>query len=429
MPPLRALELVDELAPEPVLAYGSSGGRDLDLLARPDAELALREGLRAHGFIDLGRRLVRVGEHGSDVVELTPAADWRLASEELESLFAEASPIDGATLVVHPAPHHKLLILARSAIYERCPEDAIRVKSRRIVDSDPNAFELARKHSGGWAAGRALGVVERAARGGGAGRLTRARAAASRVRADGSGIPASLGEAVRVLRPRLFKRGTLITVSGLDGSGKSSLAVALRDLARDLDVEATVVWSSLSQHPRWLHALADLVRGILLRSRRGAQPGDGDRSPNTQKHQAAELRRRSHALTLVWSTIVTARLALALARVTWPRLLRGETVICDRYTLDSIVQLRYQYGSDHDYRLQRALLRLLTPDPELAYFLDLPPEVASGRKNDFSVAENRIRAELYRAGYEELGLERLDSELSPGELLKRVAPALFRAID
>ena len=77
---MSVVDTADSLASGPVLVFGSlpPEGRDLDLLVRPAEERALAEGLGREGFVRDGRLFARFRDCSAEVVELVPAADWRL---------------------------------------------------------------------------------------------------------------------------------------------------------------------------------------------------------------------------------------------------------------------------------------------------------------------------------------------------------------
>jgi thymidylate kinase len=69
-------------------------------------------------------------------------------------------------------------------------------------------------------------------------------------------------------------------------------------------------------------------------------------------------------------------------QVAWP-LLRGHVVIGDRYLQDALVELAVLTGRTHVTQAWPAkLARVLTPRPDLAYWLDLPTGEALRRKPD-----------------------------------------------
>src|SRR5438034_3251110 len=140
-------ESIDRLVGAPVLVFGSPppGGRDLDLLARPDEERVLAEWLAGQGFLERGGEWVRFRECRVASLDLAPLSTWGLPEAAASALFEEARAIPGFERLVRPAPRHLLLILAR-----RLAEGDGRMPykhRKRIVDAlaeDPSAWEGAR---------------------------------------------------------------------------------------------------------------------------------------------------------------------------------------------------------------------------------------------------------------------------------------------
>jgi len=103
-------------------------------------------------------------------------------------------------------------------------------------------------------------------------------------------------------------------------------------------------------------------------------------------------------------------------------------VIYDRYALDSIVYLRHRWGHGRAFRLESALIRRLARRPDCAFFLDLPPEVAYARKQDFPIDNLRERAALYHELHQRLGVERLDGERPREELCADIARTVWERL-
>jgi thymidylate kinase len=218
-------------------------------------------------------------------------------------------------------------------------------------------------------------------------------------------------------------------VSGLDGSGKSTQAEGLARSLQALGYPTVVTWTSLLSSPA-LNVLAAPAR-LLVRLRSGSNDPGPTAEPEPRDERASPasaLRTRSATLTLGWTLVVTLLNAWSHNRATRAHLARGRVVICDRYLLDSFVQLRDRYGSDRRWRLHRLLLRVLSPRPLRAYFLDLDPDLAYGRRADYSLDRTRRRAGFYRAEHAALGVRRLDATRPPAELCAEIADDVWAAL-
>jgi len=229
-----------------------------------------------------------------------------------------------------------------------------------------------------------------------------------------------------LLRSLLPHRGALISLSGLDGAGKSRQANALAETLDRLGYEVRVEWMSVAP-PRWLDRVGRLAKATIrpLASRARSRSAATD-SP--QPDPARELRRRSPALTFMWAWAVSLRFGLRGALALRAHMLRGRVVICDRYVLDAWTYLRYHYGVTPSVRPHLRLLRLLCPTPRKAFLLDVAPDVASSRKDDFSPSENAQRAAFYEERRHELRAERLDGMRPVEEVCAEVAAATWTAL-
>lgn len=435
--------LVDGAAGEPALVYGSlpPAGRDLDLLVRPRELGRLRAALLAAGLAERGRQLVRFGCGAAYSVELEPAEAWKLPAAELQELFDRSSPLSGFAHLRQPAPHHRLLILAFIVLGgERRPQlsQGRRERIAAAVADQPRAWELAGERAAAWGDPAALARLRDA---------YEHRAGAARAPSQAPRRHRRVG------RPR---RGALVALSGIDGAGKSFQAQALGAALRDLGHETVVVWLPLGQN-RSLDRIARPVKRLLARrvvappggaadgpgasgaragalvrepAADGARAGALVREPGAGGARAGALvRERSPAVNSGWAVVVALANALTHLRHSAPHLLAGRVVVFDRYVLDSVVRLHFSYGRDRPFTLQRRLIRLLSPRPLCAFFLDISAETSLARKEDrWRAEELRAHVELYRRELPRSGVRRLDGERPAAELAAEIAEAVWRAL-
>ena len=179
----------------------------------------------------------------------------------------------------------------------------------------------------------------------------------------------------------------LITFSGLDGAGKSTLIEWLRtELERRARRVAVFHMNDHVGVYAYLRAIRD-----RLRPRRAAPatpPGD----PATPAPLLVTVRNA-----LIWNKSLRRLLyPLDLVVFWFYRLyvekLRGRVLIMDRYFYDSLVDVSNGRGT----RWVRFLARI-TPTPDLAVFLDITPEESFARKGEYSVEYLRARWHHYRA--------------------------------
>ena len=422
---------VDEQLAGPVLVFGSPPpeGRDLDLLVRPEEEAVLAGWLRDQGFVEHGGEWVRFRDCSVESLDLVPVAQWSLPPDAVARLFDEARPIDGFRWLVRPAPRHLLVMLAQRAAESNgllAGKKAARLE--RALAEDPQAWHGAAVEAPSWRATRALAALRAAHEKG------RPLSHAERAAALAEG-PYAAGRSPRRARARAWREvlrrrrvdPLLISFSGLDGAGKSSQATALAETLQRLGLDAEIQWTRLEWttlwENHWLGVLAWPVRWGLrvasgARSLGRSESGGGDQT----RFEAAAVRERSDLISQVWVTVVALAHAAAQRRATRRPLRRGTIVVCDRYTLDAAVQLRFLYGESRPYRFQIDLMARLSPRPARAYLVDVPAEVAYGRKAEqFSLTDLTRQAELYRVEADRLGVRRLDGGRPREELCEEVA--------
>lgn len=419
-------EFLDGVAQRPVLVFGSlpPGGRDLDVLVRDSDLPALGAALAEAGFESHRDEWVRFSGCGVQALDLVPVSDWDLDDAEADRLFDEASTLEGFSRLARPSPPDELLILARRLGDRPSPlSGRHRARIEAALEGDPSAWTAARSRARGWGAGGALSALERSYAG-----------------APGDVTPsidsALLGRLRRPGLPWRRRRGAIVALSGIDGSGKSTQAEALAAALRDLGHDAVVEWSRITydSNLRVIARPAKFVLGAVtrLRGKPLAAPTDdpSTRPPKRPEDAAARaLRARYPVLNRLWAAVVATVHAAGQRRVLTSHMREGRVVVRDRYVLDSAVQLRQLYGHRHGVDFAIRLVEWICPQPSVSFWLDVPAEVAYARKpEEFSVEQLAARRPLYEAELERLGVTRLDGARPMEELCAEIARESWRSL-
>jgi thymidylate kinase len=438
---MTLVQQIDAAVEDRVLAFSPlpPEGRDVDLLVRPREEKAVGELLVREGFLGEGWERVRFRGCSAEAVDLVPAASLGLPADELERLFSEAWELDGLERVMRPAPHHFLLLLARfTAEGDGSLPEKRRVRIERALAEDAEAWDVAAERARAWSGVAALAALREAYEsGGGVSRSARAEANAERLAALGWPRHRARLRAWRDVVAARRPHGRLISLSGLDGAGKTSQAEALRDALEQLGFETAITWTRLEWttlwENRWLGVVGWPVRAALgLAGRVGggrSRDGRGTSGEAPAAITPAAVRERSEVVSQVWVTVIALAHASAQRRATRGLLAAGRVLVCDRYTLDAAVQLRFRYGEHRRFRLQTWLLHRVSPRPLLAYFVDVPAETAWRRKPeqyDPAALERQMR--LYRETCETLGARRVDGERPREQLCAELAEEAWRTL-
>jgi len=182
----------------------------------------------------------------------------------------------------------------------------------------------------------------------------------------------------------------LITFSGLDGAGKSTLIDYVQSvfLGRQRRVAVLRLNDELGVYA-YLRMLRD-----RLRNKPTPMLAPGVPDPRAQKRLTGFWSRlRTH---LIWNPVLRRVLypldvLIFLAYRAYHEWFRGQIVIMDRYFYDTLVDL-----TPSTPRLWNRVLQTLTPRPTIPVWLDISPEESFRRKGEFSVEYLRRRQTAYQ---------------------------------
>ena len=404
--------LLDAALAERVLVFGSlpPGGRDLDLLVPSGKQDEIWTELRGLGFVEIGGSAVLFRDCTAYDVGLETTGSWGLSKDAAERLFSQARDIPGYRNLMRPSAAHSLLILARR-VRKGAALDA--KKLERVagwLSEDPLAWSSAEREAPAWGLAEDLGQLRRAVQG----------SATPDAVTAGAVLRRRAGTIVRKVTGRA--PGGVISLSGLDGSGKSTQAEHLREALIALGADTVIEWTKIARDPS-LAAVARPVKkliGLLPSKAIPEVPPDDDPDAHLRHHpdgprpapdSGARLRQRNRVLTQGWTFVVAVANASTHRRTVKEHLRSGRVVICDRYVLDSRAHLRYRYGTGQRFRLQTAVIRWLSPRPVRSYLLDVAPLTARERKPEqYTVRDLERLRTLYIEEVERIGARPVDAE-------------------
>lgn len=230
-------------------------------------------------------------------------------------------------------------------------------------------------------------------------RLAGERPVAAMVTGKGRGLAREISR--RVSRPPRS-----IGLSGVDGSGKSSLCHGLADALATAGVPSTTVWARPGMRIGPLERLARVGRRAT---------GGGDEPGVRRVAGGAEgLPSRKGFVGTVWATLIGLMFVVDVRRQTAKA--RG-VVLFDRHLPDAMVTLDFVYGGAN-LAVAKALARLALPRVGTAVYVGVPAEVATARKPGDSFGEHAVRRQLdlYATALTP-AVHQLDGERPPAELV------------
>jgi thymidylate kinase len=176
----------------------------------------------------------------------------------------------------------------------------------------------------------------------------------------------------------------LVSVSGIDGSGKSMQVERLREVFETCDTRVRCVWAR-GASSRGVGAVLRVGKGVLKAGERAgadtsATPEDAPRDEAARFNQR-QRRLRNPFVRWVFSLFYAVDLKLTYVIKVRFLLLTGHVVICDRYVYDALVDFASYTGTDAA-RPPFALnvMRALVPRPRVSVLLDVDSGEALRRK-------------------------------------------------
>lgn len=169
----------------------------------------------------------------------------------------------------------------------------------------------------------------------------------------------------------------LVALSGMDGAGKSTAALALLERSEARGEPALVHWTRLARDLGVLVHVGRLARRLTGRSRPVSQPYRPEDAHDTTRTATAptssggrRLVEGAWVVAVALSGVRNARRARGLQR-------SGVHVVCDRWLLDALVDLRIRYGH---HPAAEWMLRRGFPRADVAVLLRVDPATAAARK-------------------------------------------------
>lgn len=339
------------------LGPGWSSDVDVHMDTLPDPQ-ALREA----GWRPLAGLLRRVGSSGPGRWAVLQDGRW----------------VTGADLTTAPEPDPVRAVGERA---RRRGEVRLReVLELRVLRRQGAALDRAGEEVLACAA-----ALERAAGGSDLSAFDGGTVSASAARPVALGVP--VGARARRLaattRRAVFGPRIVVGLSGVDGSGKSSLAKEVTDQLAAAGVPSSLVWARPGMRIGVLQAVAWLGRGIL---RQGSEPGVRSVASGT----STPLPSRKGVVGWAWALLVAVSFAVDVRKRHGRA--RG-VVVYDRHLIDALVTMDFVYAGV-DLRLARWICRRALPRADLSFYVDVPAEVAVGRKPNDTFGHHAITEQL-----------------------------------
>jgi thymidylate kinase len=422
---------IDAAAQGPVLVIGSwpAAPSSLRLLVRASDAPAIAERLQADGFLRWHSRWARFDRGLVQGAELLTAEAWGLApggGQGAEELFIGSRPLPGCTHLALPAPHVVLLLAAHELVLSRgdLPDDQ-RERVEAAAGSGEGVWDDAAALAARLRQSAALELLRHAlAR---PGPWTDGRRRRELIRALATGPSTGRGALARrlVLRRR---RPLLVSLSGPDGSGKSTQVTELAGTLGSLGIPTGTAWVPTTKRPMlptsirawaagWRRPPADAA------DVRGSRPSGGGSRPVGHRSAPAHVRLVEH----LWITSAAVSNAAKIRAAVW-RGRGNDVLVLDRFVLDADVKLTYWYGHRRgaDITMERRLFRAVCPKVDASVLLAVDPETNVARRPDeWHLAAFRSFHKIYADTARDLGAATVDAERPVADVARDVAETVW----
>ena len=218
-----------------------------------------------------------------------------------------------------------------------------------------------------------------------------------------------------------MKKGIFICFTGIDGSGKTTLANMLVESMKQENMKYRYVYNRYS--PFLIKPFMIAARALFLRKNNIFKNYEDD-------SRAKKKIFRNHALSVLYLCCVLFDYSIQILVKTTIPLMSGSNIICDRYIYDTIcTDLAIDLDLSEEYVL--SLLEksfVLFPRPNITFLIDIPEEVAYSRKDDVPSLEYlRDRRSVYLRLCKRSNMITLDGLKSP-KILKNISANYIKEI-
>ncbi|MCL0038952.1 hypothetical protein M1N46_01725 [Dehalococcoidia bacterium] len=196
---------------------------------------------------------------------------------------------------------------------------------------------------------------------------------------------------------------------GIDGSGKTTQAKRLIELMQGRGVRSKYVWNKFE--PRLAAPFLKMAKAVFFRKKGIFE--------NYTEHIRTKRRLLANpVVSVAYQYLWLIDYLCQILFKTRIALMRGKSIVCDRYIYDPIVDLAVDlnYSEEEVKRMVRRILPLF-PKPDVIFLIDLPEGVAYQRKTDVpSLDYLRERREIYLNIGKECGMILLDGSRDHAEI-------------
>ncbi|AKF25186.1 hypothetical protein YH65_07110 [Sulfurovum lithotrophicum] len=162
--------------------------------------------------------------------------------------------------------------------------------------------------------------------------------------------------------------GKLITISGLDGAGKTTQIDLMTEYLNKKNISVKYIWSRGGYTPGFL-LLKDIIRKLA-----------GKKVPSAGRTSEREKKLKNPKIAKLWLTIAIIDLFFLYAVYFRLLMLFGRTIIADRYIWDTLIDFRLNFENINVEKMFLwKVLVFCAPVPDVPLYLDIPLDISVDR--------------------------------------------------
>jgi len=215
-------------------------------------------------------------------------------------------------------------------------------------------------------------------------------------------------------RIHLKRKNFVICFTGIDGSGKTTHAVALVNFLNEMGYRCIYVRCALRPIFSYVFFAITRILGYWKKIRKNAYTNPLEYAPRNVAKKLGALLRLLFFLDFHIRILFKVRLPLIF----------GKSVVCDRYFYDLLMELRYSNISTKKFE---QILSKTVPQPIITFLLDAHEMVISNRRN-FLKEEIKLRRQIFLNFKKSYGLFLIDSSMDFLENQKTIRSLTLKRI-
>ena len=222
-----------------------------------------------------------------------------------------------------------------------------------------------------------------------------------------------------------MSKGYLIVLTGIDGSGKTTQAEMLVDALSESGLEVSYVWARWEQR---------LVRPFTKKWKRKIEKDTGHSDGRAIKNKPKKQKLLSNPyFRWLWLSAFFIDYGLQILFKIRFKLICDRVLVSDRMFYDSVIDQAVNLGSNKDWlldNLDSAWMKVIFPEPDMVFYIDLPGEVAFSRKDDAPDVEYLTdRRELYKYLAEKYNWIIIDGTLPVKEIAAQIRGKVYKGLN